>query len=79
MFTVSTMGLANSPGFFQHKMEDLFAGYLWKFVLIYINDIIVFSRNQEEHLQHLDKVLEILENSGVIVAVSKCYFGFPSV
>ena len=73
------MGLANSPGFFQHRIEDLFAGYLWKFVLIYIDNIIVFNRNQKEHLEHLDCALELLECSGVTIAVSKCYFGFPSV
>ena len=57
MLTVSIIGLANSLGFFQHRMEDLFAGYLWLFILVYIDDILIFSRLQEEHLQYLKKVL----------------------
>ena len=51
---VSTMGLANSPGFFQHRMENLFEGILWKFVLVYIDDIIVFSKTLDQHLIDLD-------------------------
>ena len=73
------MGLTNSPGFFQHRMEDLFSGILWKFVLVYIDDIIVFSRSAEEHLQHLHQLLEILENSGVTVNPKKCHFAYPSI
>lgn len=79
MLTVSTMGLANAPGFFQHRMEDLFAGYLWKYVLVYIDDIIIFSRNLDEHLHHLEHVLDILDASGVSLSISKCFFAFPSI
>jgi hypothetical protein len=79
MLTVATMGLANSPGFFQHRMESLFADYLWKFVLVYVDDIIVFSKNLETHLSELDLILKTLEQSGVTVSLAKCYFGFPSI
>jgi len=79
MLTVSTMGLANSPGFFQHRMEDLFAQYLWNFVLVYIDDIIVFSRALGEHLEQLNTVLGLLADSGITISLAKCHFAFPSL
>lgn len=72
--TVSTMGLATSPGFFQHRMEQLFGPYLWAFVLVYIDDIIVFSRSIDDHLLHLETVFTILENSGCTMSLGKCHF-----
>jgi hypothetical protein len=77
--TVSIMGLANTPSFFQHRMEDLLKPFLWHFVLVYINDVIIFSRSLEEHLVHLEQVLTTLEESGVTLSVSKCYFAYPDV
>ncbi|KAI1676403.1 RVT-1 multi-domain protein [Pyrenophora tritici-repentis] len=79
MFTVSTMGLANSPGFFQHRMERLFESYLWDFILVYIDDIIIFSRTLEDHLTHLDRALTLLENAGVTLSIAKCHFAYPSI
>ena len=76
---VSTMGLANTPGFFQHRMERLLAPYLWQFVLVYIDDVIIFSASLDEHVKHLDQVLELLERSGVTLALSKCHFAYPSI
>ena len=73
------MGLANSPGFFQHPMENLFEGILWKFVLVYIDDIIVFSKMLDQHLIDLDTCLTLLEQSGVTLALRKCHFGYPSI
>jgi len=77
--TVSTMGLANSPGFFQHRMETIFGPYLWQWVLVYIDDIIIFSRTIKDHLAHLGKALQLLEQSGVSLSISKCHFGYPSI
>jgi RNase H-like domain found in reverse transcriptase/Reverse transcriptase (RNA-dependent DNA polymerase)/Integrase zinc binding domain/Chromo (CHRromatin Organisation MOdifier) domain len=76
---VAPMGLAVTPGFFQHRMEDLLKMFLWKFVLVYIDDIIIFSRTPEEHLRHVDEVLTRLESSGVSLSVKKCHFGYPSI
>ncbi|PFH62963.1 hypothetical protein XA68_10714 [Ophiocordyceps unilateralis] len=72
--TVSTMGLATSPAFFQHRMEHLLRRYLWQFVLVYIDDVIVYSRSTEDHLRHLDLVLAILANSGCTMSLQKCHF-----
>lgn len=71
---VATMGLTISPPFFQHRMETLFGSYLWLFVLVYIDDIIVFSKCIQDHLQHLELVFTVLENSGCTMSLPKCHF-----
>jgi len=72
--TVSTMGLASSPTFFQHRMERLFGKYLWKFVLVYIDDTIVFLKDIKSHIHDLSIVLCLLRESGVTLSLSKCHF-----
>ena len=62
-FTVESMGLATSPGFFQHRMEDIFTQYLWNFVLVYVDDIIIYCR-KKKHLDRLQTILSILNKSG---------------
>jgi hypothetical protein len=53
-------GLTNAPSTFQRLMNDLFEPYIGKFVAVYLDDILVFSRTQEEHYEHLRIVLDIL-------------------
>ena len=77
--TVSTMGLCSSPGFFQHRMELLFGKYLWKFVLVYIDDIIVFSTSVQAHIKDLAIALNVLKSSGVTLQLSKCRFAQPGI
>ena len=79
MLCVATMGLINSPGFFQHRMELLLSEYLWKFVLVYIDDVIIFSRTLDEHLKQLHEVLQILEQAGITLSLAKCHFAYPSI
>jgi hypothetical protein len=77
--TVSTMGLASSPSFFQHRMEQLFGKYLWKFVLVYIDDTIIFSKDIDSHIRHLSTVLRILCKSGATLSLAKCFFAQPGL
>jgi hypothetical protein len=77
--TVSTMGLANSPGFFQHRIEEILRPYLWKFVVVYVDDILVFSETLEEHYQHLSIVLRLLAESGLTLSLAKCHFIYPDI
>jgi hypothetical protein len=77
--SVSTMGLATSLAFFQHRIEKLFGPYLWQFVLVYVDDTIIFSRTPEEHLEHLEIVLRLFQQSGATLALSKCHFAQPGV
>lgn len=72
--TVASMGLATTPSFFQHRMETILKPYLWLFVLVYIDDIIVFSRSFHEHLKHLEAIFTVLENSGATMSLPKCHF-----
>lgn len=77
--TVASIGLSSSPGFFQARMERILARYLWQFVCVYIDDVIIFSRNQDEHLRHLDEVLTLLEDAGISLSLKKCHFAYRSV
>lgn len=77
--TVSTMGLSTSPAFFQHRMEKLFGKYLWQFVLVYIDDVIIFSKTVDDHIRDLSIALRLLRDSGVTLSLPKCHFAQPSL
>ncbi|MGL5772763.1 MAG: reverse transcriptase family protein, partial [Bacteroidales bacterium] len=51
-------GLINAPATFQRTMDDILAEEKFKFVAVYIDDIIIYSKNEEEHKTHLDLVLK---------------------
>ena len=59
-FKVLGMGLANAPATFQAVMNKIFTPYLRKFVVIYLDDILVYGRNPQKHVQNLETVLKIL-------------------
>jgi len=79
MLTVATMGLATTPAFFQARMEKLFRQYLWKFVVIYINNVIVFSATPKQHVHDLDIALDLLKDADITLALAKCFFAQPSI
>ena len=56
-FMVMSFGLTNAPAFFMYLMNIVFMDYLDKFVVVFIDDILVYSQNEEEHEEHLRKVL----------------------
>ena len=60
-------------------MQNVLAPFLWIFVLVYIDDIIIFSLTFEDHLSHLDQVFQAIEKSGVTLAITKCHFGYQSL
>lgn len=78
-FTVLPMGLTSAPATFQRLMNDIFMPYLDKFVIIYLDDICIYSRTPEEHLQHLDIVLSLLRTHKLLAKTSKCLFGVTSM
>jgi hypothetical protein len=59
-FTVMSFGLTNAPAYFMYMMNKVFMDYLDKFVVVFINDILVYSRSEEEHEGHLHLVLQNL-------------------
>ena len=73
------MGLATTPAFFQHRMDVLLAKYLWKTVIVYIDDILVYSRTLEGHITDLRNILAVLLESGITLNIKKCHFAYGSV
>ena len=67
-------GLTNAPATFQRLMDKVLKPVLYKFVLVYLYDIIVFSRTIEEHLQHLEIVFKLLAEAGLKLKTNKCQF-----
>ncbi|GBG83808.1 hypothetical protein CBR_g37608 [Chara braunii] len=78
-FVVMPFGLCNAPDTFQHAMNRLFHDYLDKFVIVYLDDILIFSKIVEEHAAHLDKVLSLLRQHKFKINGEKCEFGRPRV
>jgi hypothetical protein len=74
-FKVLSFGLTNATATFQRLMHRLFAPYIGKFVLVYLDDILVMLRTPQEHLQHLRMVLDILAQHQLYAKRSKCEFG----
>ncbi|GBG74153.1 hypothetical protein CBR_g17866 [Chara braunii] len=73
-FTVMPFGLTNAPATFQRVMNDIFRDILDQYVLVYLDDILVYSRTLEEHLRHLRDVLHRLRIYGFYAKLSKCRF-----
>ncbi|GBG76158.1 hypothetical protein CBR_g21907, partial [Chara braunii] len=74
-FVVMPFGLCNAPGTFQHVMNRIFHDYLDKFVIVYLDDILIFSKNVKEHVAHLEKVLSLLRQHKFKINGEKCEFG----
>ena len=72
-FTVMSFGLTNAPATF-NLMQDIFRPYLDDFVLVFFDDILVYSKSEEEHEAHVRKVLELLREYELYAKKSKCTF-----
>ena len=73
-FKVLSFGLINVPATFQGVMNRIFYQYLEKFVLVYLNDILVFSKTPKEHIEHLQIVFDILCKNKLYAKLAKCHF-----
>jgi hypothetical protein len=78
-YTVMSFGLTNAPAYFMYLMNKVFMEYLDKFVVFFINDILIFSKTEEEHEKHLRMVLEKLRSNQLYTKFSKCEFWLTEV
>ena len=78
-YTVMSFGLTNAPAYFMNLMNKVFMEFLDKFVVVFIDDILVYSKNEEEHKEHLHLVLEKLREHQLYAKFSKCEFWLKEV
>ena len=78
-FNVMPFGLANAPATFQTAMNTLFYDLLDKSVIVYLDDILIYSRNEYDHYAHLHDVFTRLSSNKWYCKLSKCHFGQPSI
>ena len=78
-FTVVSFGLTNAPAYFMNMMNKVFMEELDKFVVVFIDDILIYSETAEEHTEHLRIVLEKLRQNQLYAKFSKCEFWLEKV
>jgi hypothetical protein len=76
---VMSFGLYNALTNFMRVMNDVFIPFLDEFVIVYLDEILFFSRTWDEHVRHVNKVLDTLQREKLYVKLSKCEFGKTSL
>jgi hypothetical protein len=78
-YLVMSFGLTNAPAYFMYLMNSVFMPELDKFVVVFIDDILIYSKNKEDHANHLHIVLQRLRDHRLYAKFSKCEFWLDSV
>jgi hypothetical protein len=78
-YIVMSFGSTNAPACFMYLMNKIFMEYLDKFVVVFIDDILIYSKNEEEHEEHLRLVLQKLREHELYAKFSKCEFWLKDV
>ncbi|GJS52179.1 putative reverse transcriptase domain-containing protein [Tanacetum coccineum] len=78
-FQVMPFGLMNAPAVFMDLMNRMCNQFLDKFMIVFIDDILIYSRNKKEHEEHLKAILELLKKEELYAKLSKCEFWLPKI
>jgi hypothetical protein len=78
-YMVMSFGLTNAPAYFMYRMNKVFMDYLDKFMVVFIDNILIFSKNEEEHDEHLHLVLQKLRENQLYAKLNKCEFWLKEV
>ena len=73
-YLVMSFGLTNAPAYFMYLMNSVFMPELDRFFVVFIDDILVHSKNEEDHAKHLHVVLQRLQDHHLYAKFSKCEF-----
>ncbi|GET62049.1 putative retrotransposon protein [Rhizophagus irregularis DAOM 181602=DAOM 197198] len=73
-YNVMPFGLTNAPATFQRLMDEILEEYINDFVVVYIDDIMIYSENLKDHMEHVEKVLKKLQENNLIIKLKKCRF-----
>jgi len=76
---VMSFGLTNAPAYFMYLMNSVFMPELDKFIVVFIDDILIYSKNEEEHEKHLRIILQRLRDHQLHAKFSKCEFWLNTV
>jgi hypothetical protein len=68
-------GLCNAPSTFQRMTNGILRDFLHKFVTLYLDDVFVYNRTREDHMEHMRLVLQRFNEEGLKLRVTKCFFG----
>jgi hypothetical protein len=78
-FTVMSFGLTNAPAYFMNLMNMVFMDYLDRFVVVFVDDFLIYSKNDSDHEEHLWMVLQKLQDNQLYAKFSKCEFWLDEV
>ncbi len=73
-YNVMPFGLKGVSATFQKLMVKVLGPFLWDFVIVYLDDILIFSKSYEKYLVHLEKVFQAIRNAGLKLKIEKCEF-----